>query len=99
MRKLALFVLGFTAAILLSQYFLGETAQLIAAAVSVVIALLSFFVKKKPAVMVRIIAFGMAVGALWNFAYDHFYFDHAETLDGYNGEVSAVAVDYPTDTD
>lgn len=99
MRKLALFVLGFTAAILLSQYFLGETAQLIVAAVLVVVALLSFFVKKKPAVMVRIIAFGMAVGSLWNFAYDHFYFDHAEAMDGYNGEVSAVAVDYPTETD
>jgi len=99
MRKLALFVLGFTAAILLSQYLLSGTAELIVAGVSAVAALVLFFIKSKPAAMARIIAFGIAVGAVWNYSYDHFYFEHSEALDGYSGEVNAIAVDYPVETE
>ena len=99
MRKLALFVLGFSAAIFLSQYFLSDTAALMLAGAGAAAALFLLFVRKKPATMARIIAFGLTVGALWNLAYDHFYFDHAEALGGYAGEVSAVAEDYPAITD
>jgi len=99
MRKLALFVLGFSAAIFLSQYFLHGTAGLILAGASALIAIITLFAKKKPVVMTRIIAIGMAVGAVWNFAFDYFYFDHAEALGGYSSEVLAVAADYPEATD
>ncbi|MBR6521659.1 MAG: DNA internalization-related competence protein ComEC/Rec2 [Oscillospiraceae bacterium] len=99
MRKLALFVLGFTAAILLSQYFLIGTIELIVAGISAVVALAALFVKKRPATMAGIIALGITIGSMWNYAYDYFYFDHAEAMGSYSGEVSAVAVDYPTETD
>lgn len=99
MRKLALFVLGFSAAIFLSRYFLGGRAGLILAGAAAVVAIALLFIKKKPAVMLRIAAFGMAAGALWNFGYDYFFFDHAVALGGYKGGVSAVVADYPTATD
>jgi len=99
MRKLALFVLGFSAAIFLSQYVLSRNACLILAVTAASASLIMLFIKKKPAVMMRLIAFGMAVGLVWNFAYNYFYFDHANALGGYTGEVIAVAADYPTETD
>ena len=99
MRKLALFVLGFSAAIFLSQYFLSDIYGLALAGAAAVIAFITVFIKRKPAVMTRIIAVGMIIGAIWNFAFGYFYFDHAEALGGYKGEVRAVAADYPVATD
>ena len=99
MRKLALFVLGFSAAIFLSQYFLSDIYGLALAGAAAVIAFITVFIKRKPAVMTRIIAVGMIIGAVWNFAFGYFYFDHAEALGGYSGEVRAVAADYPVATD
>ncbi|MDD6189169.1 MAG: DNA internalization-related competence protein ComEC/Rec2 [Clostridiales bacterium] len=99
MRKLALFVLGFSAAIFLSQYFLGRTAGLVLAGAAALVALALLIVKKKPAAMLRIAAFGLAVGALWNFAYHLLFFDHAVALNGYKGGVTAVVADYPQKTD
>ena len=99
MRKLALFVLGFSAAIFLCQYFLSGIIGIILGAAAAIIVTLSMFFRSRPAVMLRIVSFGVAAGVLWNCAYDMIFIEQARTLSGYEGNVTAIVEDYPQPTE
>lgn len=98
MRKLALFVSGFSAAILLLQYFPGSLTGVLLL-LAAIMALAGIAARKKAPYRLRIVALGLAIGTVWNFAYSLVFLDTAAALGGYSGSISATVQDYPQVTD
>ncbi len=99
MRKLLLFSCGFTAACLLTVYWLPQKLWLIAGALCLLLfGLLLFFRGIWPG-RARCISLGLLIGLLWCWGYDGLYLKPARNQAGRQGQITAQLLEYPEKTD
>ena len=95
MRVLMWFTIGFAAACAMCIYLgVGVWACVLA----LVFAALVFALKKRAAQILAVILLGVAVGAIWTAAYNHFYLNIAHKYDGKTVTAVATVTDYSYDT-
>ena len=98
MRKLATFAFSFSAAIFLTKYVIPSEWLLITAALFIAIALLGLLLKGDTRLRTMLIAFGLAAGFAWNWAYYTIVYKPFELLDGQISVIRAEVLDYPQET-
>lgn len=99
MRKLALFVSGYAAAIACAVYFLPAGLRLPLGVVSVVLMLAMGWLSGAMARRLRIVLMGICVALLWICVFDCIWVRPAAALDDKTVKLSATAIDWPERTD
>lgn len=99
MRKLALFVLGYAAAVACAVYILPAGLRLPLGVVSVVILLALGRLGGVMGRRLRIILLGICVALLWLCVFDYIWVRPATSLDDKTVELTATVVDWPEQTD
>ena len=100
MRKLAWFAFSFAFGTFLCQYFLPLRLMPLAALVGAALGLLLYALIRRDFRRAAVLAgVGLAVGILWSYGYETVFFAGARAMDGTEGAVEAVVLDFPVQTD
>ncbi len=100
MRKLAWFAFSFALGTFACQYFLPPRLMPLAAVSCAALGLLGYAVIRRDYRRCAVLAgVGLAVGMLWSFGYETIFFSGARAMDGTEGTVDAVVLDFPVETD
>ncbi len=96
MRHLMLFTIGFCGAAALCAYLLWNTPAvwLILGVVSLLLAIVFFFVGRHWSRVVAVCLLGFAVGNFWYWGYDALYLGIARQMDGKSIQASITVTDY-----
>lgn len=98
MRRLAIFALAFSAAVVLSVYGLPQTVGLICAGVLALAGLAAALLRKRNGELAAIVCFGLTVGLVWTPCYHALVLSSAETLTGDAVTLRATVLEYPSQT-
>ncbi len=98
MRKFALFAFSFSAAVFLTRYVLYSNWQMPAAALFLVLGVLSLLLKGDARLRAMLAAFGLAGGLIWNLLYTSLFLNPFMYLDGQTAVISGEVADYPQKT-
>lgn len=99
MRKLAVVMFSFAAAIAIAVYLLPDDMALIFAGIFAAVGAASLLMKSEKRFSVMLTAFGLAVGMLWYFVYGLIFLTPADILDGKTETVQAEISSFPEETE
>lgn len=99
MRKLMIFTIGFAAACIAGAYFALGNWLLLICGICLAAGLALCFCKIRLMNITAAILIGCAIGAAWNWGYQHFYLQDVMELDGKQGHIIITVTDYSYETD
>ena len=102
MRVLAIFAFSFAGAVLAANYWLPESLLILLGLLMALLGALAWVLlkdRRRPRKAAALVCGGLALGLLWTAAYTALFFQPARTLDDRTVRLTAVAADWPQETD